>query len=218
MYSRVRRRFIDKTNRWLAESRRGKLVRTDFSIFSNNCWAGSVYRYFGLPYLSPTVGLYFWGEEFPVFAEDLRYYCSLSLQFIPWDASTHCEELVNRSLEGVLVARLGDVEIVFLHYSTEEEARTKWERRLARVNWSNVFLKFSEMNGCRPSDIERFDAIPFSNSVCFASRSYPALETVLRYPGYSRAGQVLNDTDWFDRCLDVVGWLNSDPQEYGFRG
>lgn len=62
--SRLSRKVGDGFNPFLAPFRRAKLERTDFSIISNNCWAGSVYRSYGLPYLSPTVGLYFFADYF----------------------------------------------------------------------------------------------------------------------------------------------------------
>lgn len=49
----------EKTNRCLGRARLKRLRSTDFTVISNNCWAGTVYRYFNLPYLSPTCGLYF---------------------------------------------------------------------------------------------------------------------------------------------------------------
>ena len=55
---RVEGCFVRTCNRFLADNRRSKLNNTDFSIISNNCWGGSVYRHYGIPYLSPTVGLY----------------------------------------------------------------------------------------------------------------------------------------------------------------
>lgn len=68
----IRRFTIDKIatvyeeigNKILATSRRAKLTNTDFSIISNNCWGGHVYRRYGLPYTSPTVGMYFFSEDY----------------------------------------------------------------------------------------------------------------------------------------------------------
>ncbi len=49
-------------------SRRRRLKHTDFSIISNNCWAGTaVYQPFGLKYNTPTVGLFFMDEDYICF-------------------------------------------------------------------------------------------------------------------------------------------------------
>lgn len=80
----------------MAAGRRNRLARTDFSIISNNCWAGLAYRYFGLPYQSPTAGLYFFGSEYVQFAGDLRRYMSLPIEFMDPRDSAHCEMLKSR--------------------------------------------------------------------------------------------------------------------------
>ena len=79
----LERRLRELTNPWFASARRKKLNRTDFTVISNNCWAGSVYRYFGLPYSSPTEGLYFFGSDYVKFVSDLRHYVDSKLEFIP---------------------------------------------------------------------------------------------------------------------------------------
>ena len=48
----------------LAPLRRRKLKERDFTIISNNCWGGICYEYYGLQKLSPTVGLYFFSEDY----------------------------------------------------------------------------------------------------------------------------------------------------------
>ena len=65
----VERKLREYTNPWFALARRKKLNRADFTVISNNCWAGSVYRYFGLPYLSPTAGLYFFASDYIKFVQ-----------------------------------------------------------------------------------------------------------------------------------------------------
>lgn len=146
--SRISRKIGDKTNPLLAKGRREKLARTDFSIFSNNCWAGSVYRRYGLPYSSPTAGLYFFASDYVKFASRLRYYTSAPLEFIDARESRYADQLREKGELGKPVARLDDIEVVFLHYPSPEEAAEKWIRRCKRINWDNVFIKFSQMNCC----------------------------------------------------------------------
>lgn len=94
--SRISRKIGDKLNPLLAPSRRAKLERTDFTIISNNCWAGSVYRRYGLPYLSPTAGLYFFADDFVRFAGALRRYTSAPLRFIDAADSRHADLLAQK--------------------------------------------------------------------------------------------------------------------------
>ena len=196
--SRISRKIGDKTNPLLARGRREKLTRTDFSIFSNNCWAGSVYRRYGLPYSSPTAGLYF----------------SAPLEFIDARESRYADRLRERGELGKPVARLDDIEVVFLHYPSPMEAAEKWARRCERINWDDVFIKFSQMNCCTEEDLRAFDAIPFRNKLCFTASPRPELACAVHFPGYSERGGVLNDTDYYSRYIDLEEWLNCEPERY----
>ena len=204
----------EKTNKFLAQSRLKKLKRSDFSIISNNCWAGSVYRYFGLPYQSPTAGLYLFAEDYVKFAADLKRYLSLPVHFIDAEDSRHCEALKLRGEQEKPIARLDDIEVVFLHYPTQEEAEAKWRRRADRVNWENLFIKFSQMNECSDEDVRRFDAIEHPNKLCFTAKPYPEVECAIFHPSSVVNGQITNDTDRFVQNFDLYAWLNREAASY----
>ena len=53
--------------------RKNKLNSIDFSIISNNCFAGIVYQHFNLQYNTPTVGLYFYPDEYIKFCKKFDY-------------------------------------------------------------------------------------------------------------------------------------------------
>lgn len=44
------------------------------------------------------------------------------------------------------IGKLDDIEVVFLHYKSEEEAYQKWNRRKKRINYNNLIFKFNDMN------------------------------------------------------------------------
>lgn len=211
---RISRKIGDRMNPLLAKGRRAKLKRTSFSIFSNNCWAGSVYRRYGLPYASPTVGLYFFAGDYVRFASRLHHYTSVPLEFIDAHESRHAGELAEKRELGKLVGVLDDIEVVFLHYPTAIEAREKWERRCDRINWNDVFIKFSQMNGCTNDDLHAFDALRHRNKLCFTASLRPELACAVRFPGYSEREGVLNDTDYYARYIDLEGWLGSEAERY----
>jgi len=48
----------------LHKKRQKEINHKSFSIISNNCWGGLVYQYFGLPYNTPTVGLFIMDDDF----------------------------------------------------------------------------------------------------------------------------------------------------------
>lgn len=213
--SRVSRKIGDKFNPLLAPSRRAKLIRTDFTIISNNCWAGSVYRRYGLPYLSPTAGLYFFADDFVRFSSALRHYTSAPLEFINAVDSRHASQLAQKGELGKIVGKVGDVEIVFLHYPSKEEAAEKWRRRCDRINWDNLFIKFSQMNGCTEADLREFDAIPFGNKICFTVAPRPDLQCAIYCPGFESTEKgIVNDTDCYARYIDLEKWLNASCEKY----
>lgn len=186
--SRLSRKIGDRMNPLLAKGRKAKLNRIDFSIISNNCWAGSVYRRYGLPYASPTVGLYFFASDYVRFVSRLRHYTSMQLIFVDARESRHAGDLVEKGELGKPVGVLDDIEVIFLHYATAAEAREKWERRCERINWDDVFIKFSQMNGCSNEDLHAFDAFPHRNKLCFTASPRPELACAVYFPGYSERG------------------------------
>lgn len=210
----VERKLRERTDPYFSAARCKRLHSTDFSIISNNCWTGSVYRYYDLPYQSPTAGLYFFASDYVKFASDLRHYIASTLEFIDARDSVHVTALERKGETDKVIARLDDIEVVFLHYPTVEEVRVKWERRCRRINWDNLFIKFSQLNECSAQDIEAFDAIDFPNKICFTARPMPQVKCGLYFPGFEMNNQIANDTDRFCRGFDLTAWLNSEPARY----
>ena len=154
-FSYETKRFFVK---WLVKNK-------DFSIISNNCWAGRVYQYLDMPYLSPTAGLYFFAPDYIKFVKDLKGYLDTPLEFISPEESKYFEELKKRNQLSKPIGRLNDVEIVFLHYSSEKEAFEKWNRRKERVNFNHIIFKFSRMNLCTDKEISEFSLLSFKKKV-----------------------------------------------------
>jgi len=142
----------------------------NFSIISNNCWAGRAYQYLDMPYLSPTAGLYFFAPDYIKFVSDLKRYLNTPLRFINPEESKYYEEIKKRNQTDKPIGILDDVEIVFLHYKTKEEAEEKWNRRKERVNFDNIIIKFSRMDLCTEKEIAEFDSLPFKNKFVLNNR------------------------------------------------
>ncbi len=190
--------------------RRTFLLRNhDFSIIANNCWGGSVYQYYGMEYHSPTVGLYFFAEEYMRFLGDLRRYLSMELQFIPPESSKYYGQYKNLPIN-YPIGLLGDVEIVFLHYKSEAEAKQKWERRAKRVNFDNLLVKFNDQNGTTAAMIDTFADMPFDNKVCFVADPDIRLDCVILYEDCVGMESVDDDVvgKRFRQYLNVTAFLN----------
>ncbi len=218
LYSRLYGAVDGRTIKCFSSLRRSFLEKQDFSIISNNCWAGSVYKYFGLPYLSPTVGLYFYPDDYNKLCYNLREYMAEEVKYLKFEESKHKEKLAKKGQTNVPLGLLGDIEIIFLHYPTFEEAADKWNRRAKRINWDNVFIKNSEMNGTTEEELRVFDRLPFKNKFVFVSHRYPEIKSSVYFPGYEEGGQVTNDTHFFHRYINVIKWLNSSHETYPMSG
>lgn len=149
--------------------RRHQLKGTDFSIISNNCWGGMVYQYFGLKYLTPTVGLFIMDNDYIRFLENLEYYLAQPLKFIEHSQSRYQSILEKESTakRDYPIGLLDDVEIHFLHYHSEEECLKKWNKRLTRLNKKRLLVKWSQRSTDNAELLDRFEKLPFKNKVCF---------------------------------------------------
>lgn len=110
-----------------------------------------IYESYGLQKQSPTIGLFFEPGDYLKFIANLKYYLSQELKFIKYNESKNRDFLKSVKLTentSVPLGRLGDIEIIFLHYKDEKETKEKWQRRIKRINYKNIIFKFNDQNGC----------------------------------------------------------------------
>jgi uncharacterized protein (DUF1919 family) len=93
------------------------------------------------------------------------------LVFIPWEQATYHDAIKNA--EPYPIAKLGDIEIYFMHYHSEAEAAEKWYRRVKRINPKHLIFKLSQRERCSKKDIEDFMKLPLEHKVCFAYDEVP---------------------------------------------
>ena len=87
------------------------------------------------------------------------------------------------------------MEIVFLHYKSEEEAYEKWNRRKARINWDNLYVKFSKMNQCTEKHMKEFSELPYEKKILLGTRKMPKYDCEVYWNGKTdKNGQILLDT------------------------
>ena len=195
-----------------ADNRQKKLCNTDFTIISNNCWGGLVYESYNLPKQSPTVGMYFMAQEYLKFISNLEHYVNdCELQFVdPQKAKYHQFYAQNSRFGTYPIAQLDDVEIAMLHYHTKEEAKTKWERRCARINWHRLIVKMNDQNGCTEEDAVNFGNLPYKNKLFFTVKKFDAGACTVRIHGHG-AQTILSTQEPFgaSKYLDVNRYINN---------
>lgn len=185
----------------------------DFSLISNNCWGGRIYEDYNLPYLSPTVGLFFYADDYIKFLKDLEVNLSSELKFLENSkyeiANIYRESNRNYYPIGVLN---DDIEIHFLHYSTNQDAYEKWERRRKRVNFDNLYVKMCDQNLCNYTHIEEFFQLPFKNKIFFSSKNYTNFDNLVYFSKFrnnSSVGDLYNDRWSYRLVFNSLKWLNS---------
>lgn len=199
-----------------AKRRKKKLINTDFTIISNNCWGGMIYESYDLPKRSPTVGLFIMANDYIKFLKNLRSYILSDITFIAPQASRY-KAIMSDDLRfgtypiGVISNGDESIEIFFLHYHSEEEARDKWRRRCKRINWDKLLIKFNDQNGCTENDIKEFDKLSFKNKICFSVNKYPQYRSVVTIKAPRSHKYIRASYEPFGRnkYLDITKLINS---------
>jgi uncharacterized protein (DUF1919 family) len=65
------------------------------------------------------------------------------------------------------IGQLGDIEIQFIHYSSEEEAAKKWHRRKARIDYTKLHYILVIDSVCADEVITAYTQSNTQNKVCF---------------------------------------------------
>ncbi|WP_418263501.1 DUF1919 domain-containing protein [Flavobacterium faecale] len=186
-------------------------MNTDFCIISNDCWGAEIYIERKIAYNTPFVGLFIPPSHFVKMANNLQAYLATELVFVKETAFQDYKELYKK--EQYPIALLGDVEIHFLHYTDETQARSKWNRRLNRMpkDTSTWFIKgcdreVSDWNQLQAS----WNSIPF-NKIFFSAKKRKKLAHAVTitesYDEYVTDGKALYNLskDYFE----IDQWIDS---------
>lgn len=166
--------YYQKRARYFKKLR--KLVGPETSIIANACYGGRLSTDLGFPYNSPLVGCYIVYPDYLEFLSNIREYLRAPLQFKKESKYEECRQQRAKTPywypEGFLSIGGKEVEIHFLHYHSEEEAREKWERRAARVNFDDLLILGVDQDMATEEDAKRFVKLPFKKKFFFASHNW----------------------------------------------
>lgn len=208
-FDQIAYKYEDISNVVLSSMRRHQLNNTDFSIVSNNCWGGHVYRRYGLPYSSPTVGMYFFAEEYIKFLSNLSGNIPGKLSFISPRESKYSSELIRKKQTEVPIGLINDqIEVVFLHYHSREEAYEKWMRRSERFNFNNMIVKFSQMNLCTNEHILLFDRMTFAKKILLLAEPITGVQGII-VKKYANENEVTDDTTYYASHIPLKTIINA---------
>lgn len=167
----IRLKMLEFRRKFFANYRKKKINKSKFTIISNNCWGGEVYESYNLIKQSPTIGLFFIASDYIKFISNLKNYLEKKLTFIDPMESQYLPQVKNSKNYGNYpVAKLGDIEIFFMHYTSQKQVIEKWNRRIKRINWNHILYKFNDQNGCTEEDIKQFENLKVDHKICFTVR------------------------------------------------
>lgn len=186
---------------------RHKLKSTKFSIICNNCYAGHLYEVLNRPYNTPTVGLYFFAEDYIKFISNLTEYLKEDLNFIEKSRfkESHVEHEKLKYPIGLLSNNL---EIHFLHYKTPEEALAKWNRRKSRLDKNNLMIMMNDQNAFSGHLMSDFDSVPYPK-IFFSSkdRTGENVKVISYYKGKPHVGDMYRDRIKVLNDFDISKWI-----------
>lgn len=162
LISMVQRKYV--VDRIIFAIERFRLKKKDFIIVSNNCWGFELYDAMRRQYNSPFVGLFLFPDCYIQLLQDFENCIKDEIKF------TRESKYLGSEPRYPIGMLRDSIEIHFTHYSSEDEAREKWNRRvdrLAKDLEKNVpmFIKFCDRSGCTKEHIESFHALPFANKI-----------------------------------------------------
>lgn len=183
-----------------------RLKNCDISIIASNCLGGLIYNDLGLRFQSPTINIRFDSKQFVKFVLNMENYLQKEIQFIP-------------SENPFPVGLLDDITVYFVHYKTEEEARTKWEERKERINPDKIFILLNDCDGVDEKDLEMLDQSGYENIAVFTSKEsyskYKCACFLPCYQGQAHVGNIMKKS-WVtgamkvERIIDLIGWFNQE--------
>lgn len=185
---------------------RERLRNTTPSLISSNCNGAFILHDLGLQFRSPFVNLWMKPHDYIKLLRDLEYYLSCELVFTTENNISYP------------IGCLDDVKIYFEHYKSEVEAKEKWDERKQRIDLENLFILFSDRDGCTYEDLKEFDSLPYKNKIVFTNKPYSDIVSSFYIKGFENEPCVGACYDWvngfsgkkiYDQ-FDYVAWFNGE--------
>lgn len=178
-----------------------------FTLICNNCYSGHLYEVLKRPYNTPTVGLYFYAEDYVKFVSNLEVYLKEELSFVA--TTKHAEAIKDHQEKKYPIGVLSNnLEIHFLHYTSQEEAKSKWDRRKERVDMNTVLVIMNDQNKFNQELMAKFDQLKYPKIFLSAkARNGKNVKVVDYYKGRDCVGDMYNDKLKVFKNFDLVHWI-----------
>jgi len=187
-----------------------RLKNKSYVLVTNNCWGYELYNSTGREYNTPFVGLFLFPECYLRFLENFDHCMNADMQF------THQSRYYTEPKHYPIGVIDGDIEIHFLHYKSEAEAREKWKRRVCRFQTSvaagaEIYFKLCDCEGCSPEHLARFHALPFVHKLSIGLQGFNNISHIHVPRLCNKSGTALVDgAKLFKKrytYFDITRWL-----------
>lgn len=180
-----------------------KLKNKDFSIISSNCNGGVILSDLNIKFNTPTINLFFFPEDFLKFLSNIKE--NLKYELIE----------VNDNTFDYPVGSINNIKIHFMHYKSFKEAKEKWDLRKQRINYNNLFIIFTDRDGCTYEQIKKFNELPYKNKIVFTHKPYPEFKSCYYIEEFENEESVGILSDYIGNTskrylnkFDFVKWFN----------
>lgn len=155
-----------------------RLKNKDFTLIASNCNGCLICHDLNLRFNSPFVNLYLDSRDFIKYLKNMEHYNNCELSFI------------NKENIDYPVGMLDDIKLYFVHYESEEQARSKWIERSKRINLENMFILMTDRDGCTKDDLIEFDNLPYKNKIVFTHVPYDDIKSAVYIKGFEKDNEV----------------------------
>lgn len=185
-----------------------RLKNLSFCIVANDCWGAEVYQYFNLQYNTPFVGLYLMAPCYMKLLQNFETNIYRELTFVPVSKYKEVNDYKKKLQRGFPTGLLGrDIEIQFLHYQNNEEAKDKWQRRVDRMNLKNLFFKFdASKDAATPELVQQFDSLAYNHKLCLTKQPDTSASCMVYCSDWEMDGAKMFQKSI--RHFSITRWLN----------
>lgn len=152
--------YVKKKQDIINSVNRNKLTNKTPSLICSNCLGGYIYHWLGLQFSSPFINLWMTNEDFVSMLEfGIEDFLKQPLVEVVTEDSKYP------------VGEINGVKIRFQHYSSFDEAKDCWNRRIDRFDYKNMLILFSNFEGDERL-LKRFDELKYKNKIVFVDTPY----------------------------------------------
>ena len=196
-------------NRWRFKRSIRRLRGQPFCLISNNCLGRRLYQILGRDYNTPFVGLFMMPECFTELVVHFEEYMSRDLQFVNESKySNHNQQ--RKTGKRYPIGIIGNAEIHFLHYESEQEALEKWNRRKSRIDYKHLYYVMVANGPYDDAMLVQFAGTDAENKVCFSRDNELQLPTAVYVPSEDPdMGNLYSQYQRFVGYFDFADWMLS---------